>query len=79
MKMGLKVADVRALIAEGQEVDKLARDILVEGLRSLALCEANDFQNQMEKLSSAGVRYAAFLPAVETVEEHDKLSSLVSS
>ena len=74
----MRPTDIRARINSGQQVDDGAREILIEALKALALCDELEFQNRLAKLASAGARYAAFLPASESVQEHERLRELIS-
>jgi len=77
-KIGIRTNDIRAQISEGQRIDESARGILNDALQALALCDEHDFQDRLTKLASAGAKYAAFLPATESVQEHERLRQLIS-
>jgi hypothetical protein len=77
-KVGAKRSDVQTQINEGQRIEEPARQILIDAIRTLALCDIGDFPDTLRKSSSIGVRYLAFLSALEDFDGEERFSDILS-
>lgn len=73
---GLKVSEVRTEISNGGPTEPNAEQVLIDAIRSLALCGMGRTHLRLRELSQQGVRYAALLLAEESAEQNEHLSKL---
>ena len=78
-RVGVKPSEVRTQITSGERLAEPSRQILIDAIRTLALCDIGDFHDRLRKFSSIGVRYLAFLSAVEDFDGWERFSDMLSS
>lgn len=78
-KTGVTVSEVRTQMLKGEKLDDPARQILLEAIQTLALCDVEGFPETLRKLSSIGVKYLAFLSAVEDIGRDEEFSEMLSN
>jgi hypothetical protein len=76
--VGVTPSAVRSQISEKRELDKRARQVLIDAIRTLSLCDVEGFQGALRKFSSIGVRYLAFLSALEDFDGDERFYEILS-
>lgn len=76
-KVGVNPSEVRTQITKGEKLAGPAREILIDAIRTLALCDVGDFHDRLRRFSSIGVRYLAFLSAVEDFDGDERFSDML--
>ncbi len=77
-KQGLSVSDVRTQISNGGSLEANAMQVLVDAIRTLALCGAGQIPERLRRFSQMGVKYVAVLLAEESAEQNERLSQLAN-
>lgn len=77
-RQGLSTSDVRTQISDGGSLEANAMQVLVDAIRTLALCDAGQTYERLRRFSQMGVKYVAVLLAEESAEQNERLSKLAN-